>query len=124
MEEANDDIEITPPAHTLQLTQLITDDSALSIVSSSSITTPIPAHSLTAPEHTPSLEEQDSVPLPYNGKPHSDDLHQHSFKTFYRYYHVFVENELIALCERVPSLKVLSSWYDHENWCVLAQKLS
>lgn len=36
-------------------------------------------------------------------------------KKFFRYYHVFEENELEALCQRVPQVDVIHSYYDQGN---------
>ncbi|XP_019382069.1 PREDICTED: probable tRNA methyltransferase 9-like protein [Gavialis gangeticus] len=45
-------------------------------------------------------------------------------KAFMRYYHVFREGELCCLVgENVPELQILSSCYDHGNWCIIAEKL-
>ncbi|XP_072352930.1 probable tRNA methyltransferase 9B [Scyliorhinus torazame] len=42
---------------------------------------------------------------------------------FMRYYHVFREGELAQLIEEnVQELHILSSSYDHGNWCVIAEK--
>ncbi|XP_041056197.1 probable tRNA methyltransferase 9B [Carcharodon carcharias] len=42
---------------------------------------------------------------------------------FMRYYHVFREGELTQLIEEhVQELHILSSCYDHGNWCVIAEK--
>ncbi|NWX99479.1 TRM9B methyltransferase, partial [Nothoprocta ornata] len=44
-------------------------------------------------------------------------------EAFMRYYHVFREGELCSLLEEnVPELQILSSCYDHGNWCVVAEK--
>lgn len=44
--------------------------------------------------------------------------------TFHRYYHVFREGELDNLIERyVENLHIISSYYDHANWCVIAEKV-
>lgn len=44
-------------------------------------------------------------------------------KAFMRYYHVFREGELCSLIEEnVPELLILSSCYDHGNWCIIAEK--
>lgn len=44
--------------------------------------------------------------------------------TYHRYYHVFREGELDQLIERyVENLHVISSYYDHANWCVVAEKV-
>ncbi|KAH9509983.1 hypothetical protein Btru_044784 [Bulinus truncatus] len=41
-----------------------------------------------------------------------------------RYYHVFRQGELEALIkDHVPSLLIVDSYYDHANWCVIAQKM-
>uniref|UniRef100_A0A8B9S626 Methyltransferase type 11 domain-containing protein n=1 Tax=Apteryx owenii TaxID=8824 RepID=A0A8B9S626_APTOW len=40
-----------------------------------------------------------------------------------RYYHVFKEGELIELIERhIPELHIIDSYFDHANWCVIAEK--
>ncbi|XP_075598130.1 putative tRNA methyltransferase 9B isoform X2 [Balearica regulorum gibbericeps] len=40
-----------------------------------------------------------------------------------RYYHVFKEGELAELIERhVPELHITHSYFDHANWCVIAEK--
>ncbi|NXJ03987.1 TRM9B methyltransferase, partial [Odontophorus gujanensis] len=44
-------------------------------------------------------------------------------KAFMRYYHVFREGELCSLIEEnVPELLIVSSCYDHGNWCIIAEK--
>ncbi|CAJ0941975.1 unnamed protein product, partial [Mesorhabditis belari] len=43
--------------------------------------------------------------------------------TFYRFYHVFKKGELEALISSIPQLKVLSSQFEHGNWCILAEKV-
>ncbi|XP_008490056.2 LOW QUALITY PROTEIN: probable tRNA methyltransferase 9B [Calypte anna] len=44
-------------------------------------------------------------------------------KAFMRYYHVFREGELCSLIEEnVLELQILSSCYDHGNWCIIAEK--
>lgn len=44
--------------------------------------------------------------------------------TFHRYYHVFREGELDQLIEKyVDNLHIISSYYDHANWCVIAEKV-
>ena len=47
------------------------------------------------------------------------------FDIYMRYYHVFREGELKELFEKfVSNARVLDCYYDHENWCVVAEKLS
>ena len=44
---------------------------------------------------------------------------------YLRYYHVFREGELKELFEKfVSDVRILDCYYDHENWCVVAEKLS
>ena len=43
---------------------------------------------------------------------------------YHRFYHVFREGELVDLIERhVDNLHILSCYYDHANWCVVAEKV-
>ena len=49
-------------------------------------------------------------------------LVQQGYTTYHRYYHVFREGELTGLFHQLPQLHVQEDFYDHENWCVLAQK--
>lgn len=39
-----------------------------------------------------------------------------------RYYHLFEQFELDGLVHQVPGLKVVDSFYDRSNWCVIVQK--
>lgn len=41
---------------------------------------------------------------------------------FHRYYHVFKQGELEALCGKLEGLKVVKSYYDEGNWCVIFEK--
>ncbi|XP_063607827.1 alkylated DNA repair protein alkB homolog 8-like [Penaeus indicus] len=41
---------------------------------------------------------------------------------FHRYYHVFKQGELEALCGKIEGLKVVKSYYDEGNWCVIFEK--
>ena len=44
--------------------------------------------------------------------------------TYHRYYHVFREGELDKLIEKyVQNLHIISSYYDHANWCIIAEKV-
>lgn len=46
-------------------------------------------------------------------------------ESYKRFYHVFKEDELMALIEKhVKSLHVIESYYDHANWCVVAEKVN
>ncbi|KAJ7326722.1 hypothetical protein JRQ81_016481 [Phrynocephalus forsythii] len=49
--------------------------------------------------------------------------HGQDAKAFMRYYHVFREGELLSLLEEnVPEVNILSSSYDHGNWCIIVKK--
>ncbi|XP_072783687.1 tRNA (carboxymethyluridine(34)-5-O)-methyltransferase ALKBH8 isoform X3 [Taeniopygia guttata] len=42
---------------------------------------------------------------------------------FHRYYHVFCEGELEAVCRSLDCVRVQKSYYDQGNWCVILEKL-
>ena len=43
----------------------------------------------------------------------------------YRYYHVFREGEIDHMIEKyVENLHIISSYYDHANWCIVAEKVN
>ncbi|BFZ15045.1 hypothetical protein BsWGS_18084 [Bradybaena similaris] len=42
---------------------------------------------------------------------------------FHRFYHVFRQGELEALCKKVPGCEVKARYYDQGNWCVIVEKL-
>ena len=45
--------------------------------------------------------------------------------THHRYYHVFREGEIDHIIEKyVENLHIISSYYDHANWCVIAEKVN
>ncbi|XP_015276374.1 PREDICTED: alkylated DNA repair protein alkB homolog 8 [Gekko japonicus] len=41
---------------------------------------------------------------------------------FHRYYHVFCEGELEEVCKSLDCIKVVESYYDQGNWCVVLEK--
>ena len=45
-----------------------------------------------------------------------------SNQTFHRFYHVFQQGELEALCSSVSGCVVERSYYDQGNWCIVLQK--
>ena len=51
-------------------------------------------------------------------------LKAQGFQTFQRFYHVFKKNELSALFNEVGGVRILEEFYDHENWCVVAEKIT
>jgi hypothetical protein len=45
--------------------------------------------------------------------------------THHRYYHVFREGEIDHMIEKyVENLHIIRSYYDHANWCVVAEKVN
>ncbi|XP_075054923.1 tRNA (carboxymethyluridine(34)-5-O)-methyltransferase ALKBH8 [Mixophyes fleayi] len=42
---------------------------------------------------------------------------------YHRYYHVFCEGELEALCRKLSDVTVQHSYHDQGNWCVVLQKV-
>jgi len=45
--------------------------------------------------------------------------------THHRYYHVFREGEIDHMIEKyVENLHIISSYYDHANWCIIAEKVN
>lgn len=63
-------------------------------------------------------EGKDSSKMP----PETDKLAAQGYRTFQRYYHVFCCGELPKLFSQVEGVCVLDEFYDHENWCVLAER--
>lgn len=43
-------------------------------------------------------------------------------ETFLRFYHVFEEDELLHLCEKVSDIEVVETYYDQGNWCAIFEK--
>ena len=66
----------------------------------------------------PSLFENSGSKIPLE----ADKLAAQGYKTFQRYYHVFYHGELTKLFSNVEGVCVLEEFYDHENWCVLAER--
>lgn len=57
----------------------------------------------------------------------NESLHSESggSQTYHRYYHVFKEGELDYLINTyVDNLHIISSYYDHANWCIVAEKVN
>ncbi|CAG7727516.1 unnamed protein product [Allacma fusca] len=53
-----------------------------------------------------------------------EDTEDSTALTYHRYYHVFREGELDKLIEKyVQNLHIISSYYDHANWCIIAEKV-
>ena len=92
------------------------------------------------PNERSASEDKTDQPKPTGGKvrdqatlnPSLSDTSQESLPsdnvggeiTYHRYYHVFTEGELDQLIEKyVENLHVISSYYDHSSWCIVAEKV-
>lgn len=42
---------------------------------------------------------------------------------YHRYYHVFREGELEALCRKLQDVTVQHTYHDQGNWCIILEKL-
>lgn len=64
------------------------------------------------------------VPWKLNPKTPSlkESNQQEAAGSYLRYYHVFTEGELEALCAQVHDVDVTRSFYDQGNWCVEFKK--
>lgn len=51
------------------------------------------------------------------------EVPQDEQKVFLRYYHVFEDKELEQLCNELPNVEVIKSYYDQGNHCVIIKKL-
>ncbi|KAI8495497.1 hypothetical protein Bbelb_269520 [Branchiostoma belcheri] len=57
-------------------------------------------------------------------KPEAAPAEPEDLSQYHRYYHVFREGELAGLIEEhVENLHILQDFYDHANWCVIAEKV-
>ncbi|XP_055895099.1 uncharacterized protein LOC106067146 [Biomphalaria glabrata] len=66
----------------------------------------------------------DADPGQCMGNPSSGNERNRIISSLSRYYHVFRQGELEELIQNyVPSLAIVETYYDHANWCVIAQKL-
>ncbi|KAJ8280443.1 hypothetical protein GJAV_G00054620 [Gymnothorax javanicus] len=52
----------------------------------------------------------------------SSDKPSTSGPVFHRYYHVFREGELEALCRKIENITIQTSYHDQGNWCVILEK--
>ncbi|QQP33199.1 Uncharacterized protein FKW44_024490 [Caligus rogercresseyi] len=56
---------------------------------------------------------------------HSDSSQPPQGQSHHRYYHVFREGELDHLINNyVENLHIINSYYDHSNWCIVAEKVN
>lgn len=47
----------------------------------------------------------------------------HSGRTYQRYYHFFVEDELDEMCHSIQGIDILTSYEEHGNYCVILKKI-
>lgn len=52
----------------------------------------------------------------------SDGDKQAASNVYLRFYHVFEQNELEKLFESIPGTKIVESFYEQGNWCVIFEK--
>lgn len=75
------------------------------------------------PVHTNRSQfKHNDVLVPWKLK--NKESHNITTNLFLRYYHVFEENELENLCRTINNIKIIRSYYDEGNWCILLQKVN
>ncbi|RNA26571.1 SDA1 -like protein [Brachionus plicatilis] len=57
-----------------------------------------------------------------SGESKPSDQKNKESKVFLRYYHVFEKNELEKLFEKIDTAKIIESYYEQGNWCVIFEK--
>lgn len=81
------------------------------------------SHSLPAVTH---ISEPVQLTYPPASVPSSPALGNEFFKNsteLSRFYHVFKDGELSRLITKhVPNVRIISTTYDHANWCIIAEK--
>lgn len=79
---------------------------------------------ITLPVHTNRTQfAHQDVLVPWKLKGKSQVQSNDETKIFLRYYHVFNEGELETICKEVTSIRVIKSYYDQGNWCVIFEKI-
>lgn len=77
--------------------------------------------SISLPVHVNRTQfKHEDMLVPWKLKQKSDES---EVPTFLRFYHVFSEGELESLCEQIPNITVIKSYYDQGNWCVILEKM-
>ena len=62
---------------------------------------------------------------PFSASDSEDSAETGGSLTHHRYYHVFREGEIDQIIEKyVENLHIISSYYDHANWCIIAEKVN
>ena len=74
------------------------------------------------------LEAENNANLdedPFSASDSEDSAETGGSLTHHRYYHVFREGEIDHMIEKyVENLHIISSYYDHANWCIIAEKVN
>lgn len=108
------------------------DDEFIAATTQSSATESTSSDNLSLPIHTNRTQFMHSdVLVPWKLKqsaPATNDTpttsNDNPAKTFLRYYHVFAENELLALCSQFDNITIEDSYYDQGNWCIIFRKVA
>lgn len=66
------------------------------------------------------FESQDLL-VPWHLKEKSSK--QSESQCFHRYYHVFTEGEIEELMSDINNIRIIKSYYDQGNWCVIFEKV-
>ncbi|NXY83892.1 ALKB8 protein, partial [Alcedo cyanopectus] len=85
--------------------------------------TSFPSQDLLVPWHLkggPKKKRESVAMLPF---PAGFKEFQELSPVFHRYYHVFCEGELEAVCRSLDCVRIQRSYYDQGNWCVVLEKL-
>lgn len=70
------------------------------------------------PVHTNRTQfKQQDMLVPWKSKSNTNGS-----ETFFRFYHVFDENELEEMCQQIDGIEIVESYYDQGNWCVIFRK--
>lgn len=67
---------------------------------------------------------QQDVFVPWHKVENNKNNCTNTSEVYHRYYHVFVQGELEKLLSNIVNVKILESYYDQGNWCVVIEKIS
>lgn len=76
---------------------------------------------ISLPIHTNRTQfKHQDVLVPWKLKKEQENLNK---DMFLRFYHVFEEGELENLCKQIENVKIVKSYYDQGNWCIIIEKI-
>lgn len=82
-----------------------------------------PINEISLPVHVNRTQfKYEDMLVPWKLKPKGKEYVE-DVPTFLRFYHVFCKGELETLCEKIPGNKIIETYYDQGNWCVILEKL-